>query len=1014
MNRVSLVNRMLSTGRSHWSAQVETIELEGRQVRLTGLKVRHTDQTEPVFQAASAITNASWIDLKSGQLGDVVVDSPALFWRSGLQSDPSQPKKSPAPVVSWRSLKVISGQLDLDSKDSFRASGEVSGQTGEGTYWNDGRVEVRDGVLDFNNPFFEFLLETGPVSLVKIQADGLTVKGQLEADGGRLTLDGGALVATKIEVTPRLLSSPQVTKSAAIELPTGDAGGQNVVHSVTVTNLTAPAVDLHVATPWKIAAATDLAAERFLYQSGRPVTGQGIQLSNSSLTLAGILHLPLFRIQGNITPSGPQISRLNLADAEVTDLNQLLEKFGLPAEFRPAGSLRMNADLSDLEFADGRIQSRSVQKITVSGVHLTFPDQTIIKTEKLTLEGVPEEIIQDRRLRLVDIDSLDITAVPASTAKVAFSASPGKSGPEPSDRPAWEGWSPDTLTITNGRMEVRLPAPAPVTFLSAFAAQTSEDGTGQGRRWQVSLTDPKLVHADFPDRPVASAAAVTLTADPDRFWRQRELDSLTFQDAALNVGEALFQWVKSIPPPSDSNSELVAGQTAAPFPVDPPWRLKQLVFDGSLVSLEDIGDGRRLEIPVSHQEFQDLPLDTTALSMVERVYKIEVPNITLYSPFGEGQKVAVLDTNYIQFTPSGLLANRLERVDLMLPSLYAGQPLFDFVDAARRTFAALAALPAATPKPLLASNAPGNSTLLSAMASVQPAPARPSNWHIPFFTESGRVIVAPKGFPWPNVPAIPFRNARGPDGKPTPFLLDGESFHGELAVEPGWYEFPEYKLRLRISDRGRIVFNTPQAESDNNLVEVFEKNTVIFRQLRIDDVWLAVTYDDKGIYARFGGNTCGGTITGQFNLYLDELYTWDGWASLSDVRMKPLTDKLSPDSFRMVGPIDELTVKAVGDITSLYQATLDLKVTKPGRLEILALDGLKESIEKMGGISADLGKISVGTLRDFDYTGCTGSLRLFGTEGEGRLALTGPAGSRTFQLHLHDYRGRVPAASIPF
>jgi hypothetical protein len=445
--------------------------------------------------------------------------------------------------------------------------------------------------------------------------------------------------------------------------------------------------------------------------------------------------------------------------------------------------------------------------------------------------------------------------------------------------------------------------------------------------------------------------------------------------------------------------------------------LKELVLSDSLIQLEHLGDGRRLEIPVKRQEFHDLPLDATALAAVDRLYKIEVPNITLYSPFSAGQKVAVLDTNFIQFTPSGLMDRKLERVDLMSPSLYAGQPLFDFVDAARKRFEELAATPAAPAagQPMLVDNTQQSATMLSALASVTPSQAAAAaEWNIPFYTESGKVFVAPKGYPWPSLPVIPFRNARDAKGRPVPFLLHGETFHGELAIEPGWYDFPDYKVRLRLSDRGRIVFNTPQKDRDNNLTEVFEKNTLIFRQLRIDEAWLSITYDARGIYARFGGLTCGGTLAGGLNLYMDELYTWDAWASLIGIRMQDLTDKLTPESFRMSGKIDELTVKAYGDTTTLYQASLDLKVTEPGHLHILALDSMKEKIDALGGISADLGQISMATLRDFDYTGCSGSLKLFGTEGHGSLVLTGPTGSRTFNVKVHDYRNKAPKTAAPF
>ena len=428
--------------------------------------------------------------------------------------------------------------------------------------------------------------------------------------------------------------------------------------------------------------------------------------------------------------------------------------------------------------------------------------------------------------------------------------------------------------------------------------------------------------------------------------------------------------------------------------------------------LDNLGDGRRLEIPISRQVFNALPLDMSALAAVDRVYQVEVPNITIYSPWREGQKVAVLDSNYVRFSPSGILNRRLEGVELMSPSLYAGQPLFDYVEATRKRFAELAA--AGAPRPLLAAADKGNPTVLEAAASVRPGAEKSLGWVIPFYADSGKVIVAPKGNPWTDVPVFPFRNARGPDGKPVPFLLNGETFHGELAVAPGWYDFPEMKLRVRLSDRGRIVFNSPVKDQDNNLVEVFENNTVIWRQLQVEKVWLAVTYDKTGIYAKFGGETCGGYITGAVNLYLDELYTWDGSVSFTKIDMKPITDKLTPEYFRMGGVVDELTVHAYGDMNSLYQASGELKVSRPGRLEIIALDALREEMRDFGSLSRQLGEIGVDTLRSFDFTSCGGSLKLFGSEGTAQLRLKGPEGSRNFNINLHDYRARLPKSAIRF
>ena len=1012
--RVALLNRWLIDDSSVWRVQVERLDLAGGRLQVRGLRVSHADQTEPVFAAGALSAVYDWKALKMGRLGSVTVDSPTLHWRAGLRSDAAkaQAAPNPAPMVVWDSLQITKGKIDAADPGSFSFTGAVAGHGGAGAWHGDGRLALSPHDLTLTDPAYAAVLAGGPAGTVAVDARQLDLTASLNAATGTLTISRAALAGSRVRLAGPATAAETVPDNVA------DAGGgsPDLVSGVRLSALSAPALVVEGTLPWALSGRADLELASLQAGPGVPFALDGLRLGQASASLAHGARLPQFTLAAGLREGIPRVDSLTFSGAEVPDVAALLTWLGLPAPEHFGGSFEADGDLRGLAMAGGLPASGVLQTLTVRELKLSLPGPGVASAARCTLTAIPDELRDARRFRLVEVvspgaDLLLQAVLPALREAPASGVLPSAVLPR---RPAWEGWTADVLTIAGGTFAATLPQAGGARVTTAWAVSTTPAAeAGPGPHYQISLTRPQMVQPDFPDQPVALAGVIQVTASAAGLWQRREIDSLTVAGSRIQIGDALFRLVQALPPAQPAPP--VTSQLAPPPPVSPPWLLRNLVLEDALIQIDHLGDRRRLDIPVTRQEFHDLPLDAGALAEVDRVYKIEVPNITLCSPFSAGQKVAVLDTNYIQFTPSGLLQRRLERVDLMLPSLYAGQPLFDFVDAARKRFSNLAAGPSAGPQPLLVDAAARSATVLRALARVTPSEdGSKGQWEIPFYTESGKVYVAPKGYPWASLPVIPFRNARDAAGRPVPFLLHGETFHGELAIEPGWYEFPEYRVRLRLSDRGRIIFNTPQQDRDNNLTEVFEKNTLIFRQIQVDDAWLSITYDARGIYARFGGRTCGGTLTGGINLYLDELYTWDAWASLIDIGMKPLTDKLSPDTFRMTGPVDELTVKAYGDTTTLYQAALELKVSRPGTLQILALDAMKKKIEAFGGLRADLGEITLATVRDFAYTGCTGSLKLFGTEGQGHLSLTGPAGSRTINLRLHDYRATLPKTAAPF
>ena len=675
---------------------------------------------------------------------------------------------------------------------------------------------------------------------------------------------------------------------------------------------------------------------------------------------------------------------------------------------------RLDAALESLTLTPEGVQSAAVQRLTLTDGRAAWPgvEPPLALLPSAVVAAVPDECRASRRLRELTLTSPALHLVPGPDGVPAPDVpSTAPATPTANAVPPWHGWNVDVFTVTEGTATVSGFAPAVPDISGRLAVDTvTRNGAPLHR---ITVTDLSVRNPKLPARPIYTGSRVLAEIQADRLWRDHAIDRIELDGQRLEVGDALLRLLETAP----------ATAAAEPAPEPPPdagrpWHIRSATLARTEVVIDDIGDGRQLRIPLPRQEFADIPLARDALpaAAADRIHKVEVPFIAVHAPWSEGHTVVELPVNFIHFSFAGLLDRRLERVELVTPKIKVGQPLFDYIDAARRRFArpGLAATPA--PPLLLAAGDDAALALRQAVSGTNPEPAaRPTTpWQIPLYTESGMVITAPRGSEWTSFPRLPFRNARGPDGKPLPFLLRGETVHGELAVIPGWYDFPEWRLRIRIGSEGRVVFNFPMQERNNNLVEVFRGNTVLFRGLRVDEVWLSVTYDASGIYATLGGRTCGGYVNAGVNLYMDQLGTWDAWASFSGIRMAELTRLLTPEYLFLDGTVDALTVKAFGDFASLYQLTADLRMTRPGKLELRCVDALRERLAGLPGWQEDLGGIGLDALRRCRFDSCTGEARLFGWEGTLGLSLKGAEGDRRFRVRMHDYRPLHIRSVLPF
>jgi hypothetical protein len=202
-------------------------------------------------------------------------------------------------------------------------------------------------------------------------------------------------------------------------------------------------------------------------------------------------------------------------------------------------------------------------------------------------------------------------------------------------------------------------------------------------------------------------------------------------------------------------------------------------------------------------------------------------------------------------------------------------------------------------------------------------------------------------------------------------------------------------------------------QNANNLVQVFRADWLRYKQFRIANVVLEITYDKNGIYAKFWAKAYQGDLQGAFNLYLDDTLSWDMWLAGTGIETRELTDALTPAYFSMGGKLDGKII-ARGDKTSLYQATGDFKNRRDGMIKIVALeDAIKALPETWGEAQRVWTTKYLEVLRDFSYDKFTGQLRFYGLEGSISIKLSGPDGERNFDIYSHDRRLSESGVTMP-
>ena len=446
---------------------------------------------------------------------------------------------------------------------------------------------------------------------------------------------------------------------------------------------------------------------------------------------------------------------------------------------------------------------------------------------------------------------------------------------------------------------------------------------------------------------------VRLTASPDSISKRSTVDSVFISSGLLTVGPALEK-IFSGPPDADSKVAL------------PALKIGKLDIANVAVRLDD----NRPEIADItfrlNTTFQDIPIANMADAVGDLPQSVEVNDLEIMSPHDPFAKVLTLRSVIVRFHLGGLLRRELDAVEIDRPTVYVGEDLFWYMEDMSKRFGT---------------------------SDTKPS----GGWTIrKLNVQAGSLVIASSGRANYGLP-LNFR-ATASDVE----LDNLASLQIETVFEiPGAnYEFESYQLALSTRD-GELRFAYPPEKGEQNLVGKIFINRIVWRQYEASESWVSATFDAKGINGAFGGEAYGGYVGGGFSFFFDAASPWIGWLSGEKVSLRKLTDIISPQNFRMTGPIDfRLQMDAFGK--NFERIKGDFKVRGGGKMKISKLDDLLARVpDTWSALKSSSTRIAVETLRDFDYTSARGNLWFVREQGVVELRLQGPLGSRNFDLVLH-------------
>jgi len=537
-------------------------------------------------------------------------------------------------------------------------------------------------------------------------------------------------------------------------------------------------------------------------------------------------------------------------------------------------------------------------------------------------------------------------------------------------------WVVGKLHVENGEVFVKdFGNSVPEASLKfALDEEDVQLGSGAGGLLETShkaqLWDIRVAAPFAPLDPFfwIGSAQIDFTAG-DLFVR-RELGAVTITQLDFTIGQKF----RSMLATGNQNGRVTA-TPSQPVPNNAsPWKIRSLRIINGRATLTDLG----VELPDIgfnlDTNLQEVPLSGDIRRANNEIQEVDLVDLTIRSPHDPFVPVLNFATIRLRFSLAQILDQEIGEVIFQRPTINVGKELFWYADELKR-----------------------RQTAPAAGAPVAQLAASQSNWRIDKFrVEEGGLVVANAGHAGV---AVPFEFSTEADNLRFNDLGDLK-LKVKLAIREGDYRFPSYQLKFK-QLKGGLDFGLPPDTNARNVVQQFFAKTATWKQFSAGQLWLSVTYDINGIYGRFGGAAYDGYVNGQFDFYMQPDTPWTGWVSGSQVNLKQITDVLAPQNFQMDGPASfDVEVNGLNHV--IERLTGNFRTKKPGKLKIGKIDQIIASLpDTWTSIKHESMRITLETLRDFDYTTGNGDFWYAGDKGHLALKMRGPHGSRNFDIALH-------------
>jgi hypothetical protein len=199
---------------------------------------------------------------------------------------------------------------------------------------------------------------------------------------------------------------------------------------------------------------------------------------------------------------------------------------------------------------------------------------------------------------------------------------------------------------------------------------------------------------------------------------------------------------------------------------------------------------------------------------------------------------------------------------------------------------------------------------------------------------------------------------------------------------------------------------------NNNLVQTFTLKRAKWKDYEARDLFLSVTFDENGVYGKFGGAAYDGYTEGQFNFYLKDEGKWDAWIAGTGLDTGPITSVIAPGTFLMDGKVS-LKLISEGRRKVVGKTSGEFRTTTPGWFDVTKLDTILATLPpEWNSLQRSLTELSLIALKRFDYDSGSGSLSFLNREGTLDLRFEGDDGTRALRLQAHDERNPNRSAAI--